>query len=73
MPRPEGALDVKLTGGNGLIDSLVRIGLIEEAQVTGARLMMAIFTNQVEGEDTMTSKLVVDENGSVFANGQQIK
>lgn len=73
MPRPEGQLDVKLTGGNTLIDKLVTIGLIQEEQVMGARMMMAIFTNQVEGEDTMTSKLVVDEAGGVFANGQQIK
>ncbi len=73
MPRPEGELDVRLTGGNTLIDKLVNIGLLQQEQVMGARMIMAIFTNQVEGEDTMTSKLVVDEAGSVFANGQQIK
>lgn len=73
MPRPEGELDVKLTGGNALIDSLVNIGILQQEQVTGLRFMMAAFTNTVEGEDTMTSKLVVDAQGSVFANGQQIK
>ena len=73
LPAPTGALDLKLTGGNGLMDNLVKMGLLPEDQAMGARMMMGLFAVVGEGEDTLTSKIEVTENGQVLANGQRLK
>jgi len=73
MPRPEGALNLKLVGGNGLLDKLVAMGFIPEDQAMGARMMMGLFAVPGEGEDTLNSKIEVNEQGHVLANGQRLK
>ena len=73
MPAPTGALDLKLTGGNGLMDNLVKMGLLPEDQAMGARMMMGLFTVVGEGEDTLTSKIEVTADGHILANGQRLK
>ncbi len=73
MPAPEGEADLKLVGGNGLLDNLVAMGLLPEDQAMGARMMMGLFAVPGEGEDTLTSKIVVNEEGHVLANGQRLK
>lgn len=71
-PMPIGAVDLKLVGGNGLIDKLVAMGFVPEDQAMGARMMMGLFAVPA-GEDTLTSKIEFKEGGSVFANGQQVQ
>lgn len=73
LPAPTGALDLKLTGGNGLMDNLVKLGLLPEDQAMGARMMMGLFAVVGEGEDTLTSKIEVTADGQVLANGQHLK
>ena len=74
MPAPEGELDLKLVGGNGLLDKLVAMGLLPEDQAMGARMMMGLFAVPSETEeDTLTSTIVVNEEGHVLANGQRLK
>ena len=73
MPRPEGAIDLSLVGANGLIDKLVGMGLLPEDQAMGARMMMGLFAVPGEGEDTLNSKIEVNEEGHVLANGQRIR
>ena len=73
LPAPEGEADLKLVGGNGLLDKLVEMGLVPEDQAMGARMMMGLFAVPGEGEDTLTSKIVVNEEGHVLANGQRLK
>lgn len=73
MPAPEGELDLKLVGGNGLLDKLVEMGFVPEDQAMGARMMMGLFAVPGEGEDTLTSKIVVNEEGHVLANGQRLR
>lgn len=73
MPAPTGAVDLKLTGGNGLMDNLVEMGLLPADQAMGARMMMGLFAVAGEGEDTLTSKLEVTGDGHVLANGQRLK
>lgn len=73
MPAPTGALNLKLVGGNGLLDNLVSMGLIPEDQAMGARMMTGLFANAGEGEDELISTIEVKEDGSVLANGQRIK
>jgi hypothetical protein len=73
MPAPEGEIDLKLVGGNGLLDKLVEMGIVPEEQATGARMMMGLFAVPAEDEDTLTSKIVINEEGHVLANGQRLQ
>ena len=74
MPKPAGSIDVTLVGGNGLLDKLVLMGLLPEDQAMGAKMMMGMFGRVTEGaEDTLTSQIEMKEDGSIFANGQQIQ
>lgn len=72
FPRPEGALDVKLNGINGLMDKLIQMGLLPEEQAMPARMMMGMFT-VAEGDDQLSSRIEVNEQGHVLANGQRLK
>lgn len=72
MPAPTGTLDMKLTGGNGLLDKLVSMGLVPEDQATGARMMIAMFAKAGEGEDVLTSTLEFKDK-HFYANGQQLQ
>lgn len=72
MPAPEGSVTFDAIGLNGLLDKLGTMGLIPEDQLMGGRMMMGMFANVV-GDDHLTSKVEVTEEGSVFINGMQIK
>ena len=72
MPAPTGKLDLKLVGGNALLDKLVAMGLIGEEEAMGARMMIAMFANPGTGPDELTSVLEFKDKG-FFANGQQLQ
>lgn len=73
LPRPKGAVDLSLVGGNGLLDKLVAMGLLPEDQAMGARMMMGLFAVPGEGEDTLQSTIEVNDEGHVLANGQRLR
>lgn len=73
MPRPLGGIDLSLTGGNGLLDKLVGIGLLPEEQAMGARMMMGLFAVPGDAPDTLSSRIEVNGAGHVLANGQRIR
>ena len=73
LPRPEGALELEVSGANGLIDSLIQMGLLAEEDAMGARMMMSMFTVPGDAPDTASSRIEVNEQGHVLANGQRIK
>ncbi|MBT8412916.1 MAG: DUF2125 domain-containing protein [Boseongicola sp.] len=73
MPMPTGVANLMLTGGNGLLDTLVGMGLVPEEQATGVRMMLGLFARPGEGEDTLQSTIEMKEDGSVLANGQRIR
>lgn len=73
FPKPTGGIDVKLVGGNGLMDKLVQMGLLPQEQAMGARMMMGLFARPGEGEDMLTSKVEINEQGHILANGQRIQ
>ncbi len=74
MTTPVGQIDASYEGVNGLIDKLGAMGLIPEDQMMGVRMMLAMFAKPVaEGEDKLATKLEFKEDGSIFANGQQVK
>ncbi|MGR3622069.1 DUF2125 domain-containing protein [Pseudophaeobacter sp.] len=73
MPAPDGVANIQLEGANGLIDSLIQMGLVSDSDAMGARMMMGMFGVPGEGEDTLTSEIKVSEDGQIHANGQRIK
>ncbi len=73
VPRPTGAVDLQLAGANGLLDKLVAMGLLPQEQAMGARMMMGLFAVPGEAEDTLSSKIEINDQGHVLANGQRIQ
>jgi len=49
------------------------MGLVAEEQAMGARMMMGLFAVAGADEDTLNSKIEVNEQGQVFANGQRLR
>lgn len=73
MPKPEGAVNLSLAGGNTLLDKLVGMGLLPEDQAMGARMMMGLFAVPGTEPDTLSSKIEFTEDGQILANGQRIR
>ncbi len=73
MPRPLGEANFRLLGGNGLLDKLIQMGIVQEQDAMGARMMMGLFTTPGPAEDELNSTIEVNEDGHVLANGQRIK
>lgn len=72
LPAADGALDLQLVGGNGLLDRLVQMGLIPQDQAMGARMMLGLFATPT-GDDTLTSRIQVTPDGAISANGQRLQ
>ena len=73
MPVPAGEANVTVQGANGLIDKLIALGLLTEADAGGARMMLAMFMAPASGPDDLTSKIEAKADGSIFVNGQQVQ
>ncbi|WP_205859861.1 DUF2125 domain-containing protein [Cochlodiniinecator piscidefendens] len=73
IPRPTGAVDLSLSGANGLLDRLGQMGLLPVEEAMGFRMMMGMFTVPGEGEDNLNSRIEVNEQGHVSANGQRLR
>lgn len=71
-PMPLGVADLRLSGGNKLVDGLVAMGILSSDDAMGARMMMAMF-GKPEGEDVLTSKIEAKEGGAIIVNGQRIQ
>ncbi|MDH2326646.1 DUF2125 domain-containing protein [Cereibacter sp. SYSU M97828] len=73
FPAPTGKFDLRLVGGNGLIDKAVEMGLVPQDQAMGARMMLGMFARMVEGEtDTMTSTVEFKDK-QLIVNGQRLQ
>ncbi|MGO4851698.1 DUF2125 domain-containing protein [Phaeovulum sp. W22_SRMD_FR3] len=72
MPMPKGAVDLKLVGGNKLIDTLVAMALLPDEQAMGARMMLGLFAVPA-GDDVLTSKIEMRDDGGLYANGQRLQ
>lgn len=75
MPKPVGAIDLSLVGANGLMDKLVAMGLLGEQDIMGARMMLGAFAapDPANGEDALKSKIEINEQGHILANGQRLQ
>lgn len=71
---PEGRMTGDFTGVNTLLDTLVAMGVVPQDQVMGARMMMAMFARPVDGDQNrLRTEMEFRQDGSIFANGQQVK
>lgn len=70
FPRPVGAAEIVLTGGNALLDRLVQLGVVAQDQAILARLMAGLFMRPGDGPDTLVSKIELTEDGRMLSNGQ---
>lgn len=73
MPKPVGAVNLTLVGGNGLLDKLIAMGLVSEDDAMGMRMMLGMFAVPGDGEDTLRSEITFTEDGQIQANGQRLK
>lgn len=72
FPAPTGKLELSLTGGNGLLDKLVAMGLFTQDDAMGFRMMLSMFANSSPDKDEMTSTLEFKDKG-FYANGQRLQ
>ncbi|MBB5720449.1 hypothetical protein FHS72_000053 [Loktanella ponticola] len=72
LPRPEGEVNIDIKGANALIDTAVSMGLLPAEQATMGRMFMGMFTTPT-GDDELTSKIEINEQGHIMANGQRIQ
>lgn len=73
IPAPNGRVDLNIHGANGLMDRLVQMGFLPNDQAMAGRMMLGLFARPSGGEDELESTIEVHGDGSVFANGQQLK
>lgn len=72
VPAPTGKIELSLTGGNGLLDKLVAMGLVAAEEAMGMRMMLAMFATPGAAPDELKSVLEFRDKG-FFANGQRLK
>lgn len=69
-----GTISGEFTGIEPLLTTLSGMGFIQQEQMMAARMMLTMFARPVEGEpDKLTTELEFREDGSIFANGQQVR
>jgi hypothetical protein len=74
IPAADGAVDLRLEGGNALLDRLVAMGVLPENQAMTVRMMAAMFSVPVADEpDTLTSRVEFGKDGSIAVNGQRMR
>lgn len=73
MPAPSGVANLELIGANGLMDKLIQMGLMSDSDAMGARMMMGLLAVPGDSPDTLKSKIEINDEGHILANGQRIK
>lgn len=71
MPAPTGKLDLKAVGVNGLIDKLVAMGLVPQDQAMQGKMMLGMFAQPGDGEDTLVSTIEIKDK-TLTINGMEM-
>jgi hypothetical protein len=69
VPMPVGSADLRLSGGNALLDALMAGGLVPSDQGAFVRGMANVFARPGATPDTLESTLEFGADGSITANG----
>ena len=73
IPQAEGELDVDAAGINTLLGQLTQAGILPPQFGGMAQMFIGMFAVPGEGPDTLQSKIEIMRDGSIFANGQQLR
>lgn len=74
ISQPVGTLNGRISGLNAALDKLVEAGILQQEQIMGPMMMMAMFAKpDPDEEGVMTSEIEFRDNGEIHANGQRIK
>lgn len=75
FPKPTGSFDFLVQGANGMMDNLVKLGLLKDQDVMGARMMMGMVTkpDPGAGTDALRSRIELTGEGHILANGMRLK
>jgi len=73
IPAPKGDLELKLTGGDQILDTLVKIGVLSDEDALGFRMALGLFTIKGNGDDTIVSHIEANGKGELLANGKRLK
>jgi len=68
-PAPDGSFTFRLQGGQALLETLVRMGLLPEEQAMMVRMMTGMLARPGEEPDTLVSDIEIRPDGTVLANG----
>jgi len=72
VPRPEGVLELAVNGANSVIDRLIQMGILSPDDAMGGRMMLGLMAVSV-GDDMLTSRIEINSQGHVLANGQRLR
>ncbi|MGL4309658.1 MAG: hypothetical protein ACRCSU_04150 [Paracoccaceae bacterium] len=73
VPLPVGKLNLKLVGGNTLLENLTAMGLFTEDELMGIRLGSGMIFKAGEGDDVMVSEMEATESGTITVNGMRMR
>ncbi|WP_294924169.1 DUF2125 domain-containing protein [uncultured Paracoccus sp.] len=74
MDQPVGNLNLRYSGVAELVQKLAQMGLLPPEQVMAANAMIGAFGREdPSNPGTRTTEIEMREDGSVFANGQQVQ
>ncbi len=73
FPRPMGSALFNLVGANALLDKLPQTGLIKAEDLLPVRMMMGMFTQPGDGEDSLKTEVEVNEQFHVLVNGVRMQ
>jgi hypothetical protein len=69
-PAPDGEVNLRLEGGQALLETLVGMGLLPEEQAMMVRMMTGMLARPApDGGDVLLSDITVQPDGTVLANG----
>jgi hypothetical protein len=69
VPMPVGSVDLQLSGGNALLDTLQAAGIVPIEQLAMVRGMLGAFARPGAAPDTLESTIQFTEGGGITANG----
>lgn len=73
IPKPVGTVSLMLKGGEGLLEKLMQMGLVDQETAMGVRMGAAMVTVPGSEPDTIVSEIEFTEDGGLLANGQRLK
>ncbi|NHF72917.1 DUF2125 domain-containing protein [Paracoccus xiamenensis] len=74
METPVGTISGRFEGVNALLDKLGAAGLVPAEQMMGVKMMLQMFSKpDAQNPEVLTTELEFNEQGQIFANGQQVK